>query len=505
MVRARASLLLLCSTLLVALLLAAAPQPARADAAYGSLMTGLRGVLDRTVTAYADRTSAADPRYYENGLWVAPFTSCWTCSVGPAMGAALLVDDRPELLPVVTATVDRAILEHQRANGAYYGPGNSDAIQTGWGVPVLGTIYLTLGDRVDAATRARWAASIVAAADWLLTARETVWYVNGNINLSYTEALWIAWRISGAERFRAAYEASWSFTIDPPKPRWSSFGLRFTTAPTRADGGDGAGYLVESGGYDPEYTMAQAEVAASWYALSHEPRALWLANLLVNQLLPRVGPTYTLDARNGSRHSLLTPFMTSALSVVVGSGSRPDLAAQLQGQLARVAKEYAGAITYTHPSFYRGVGGWLATPLILQAGLPATPAAPVAAPVQAPSRTAATGTRAATPRAASPAAAVDASVTLSSRASVRSGSLRVLVRAPRGASVSARLLCGTATCGIARAILAAGTGSVTVRLRIAARVRRSLRGSATRRAVVAVTVRSRGSARTVRRSVRLTV
>jgi hypothetical protein len=496
-------------------------QPARADAsadqlAYGAQMRDLWGVLDRTVTAYADRTSDADPRYYADGAWVSPITNCWTCTMGPAMGAAVLVDERPELLPVVVATVDRAIREHQRANGAFYGPGNSDAIQTAWAVPILGTIYLTIGDRVDAATRDRWAASIVAGADWLLSAGETVWYVNGNINLSYTEALWIAWKISGDQRFRAAYEASWSFTIDPPKPRWAAYGLRITSAPTRADGSDGAGYLVESGGFDPEYTMAQVEVASSWYALSREPRALRLMNLLINQLLPRVDAKYTLDARDGSRHSLLTPFMTSALSAVVASGSRPDLVSRLPAQLARVSKEYAGAITYTHPSFYRGVGGWLATPLIISAGLPKVPVVPSPAPVAPPVPAPTTPVRQHGPVAPAPrkpavrqspastpvVKAVGPSVRVASRARIRSGSLRLVVRAPRGTSVSVRLRCGRSTCGRAR-MARQSSGRSTVRIRISRSWRRVIRRARTRRASLVVTVRSASGSHVVRRRVTL--
>jgi hypothetical protein len=508
------------AALLAALLLVlVVPTGAQAatDATFAGQMSSLRAVLDRTVSAYADRTDASDPRYYADGLFVAPFTGCHTCALGPAIGAAVLSDTRPELLPIVRASVDRAIAEHQRANGAYFGPGNSDAIQTAWTIPSLGTIYLTVADRLDAGTRTRWASSIVAAADWLLTARETVWYVNGNINLAYTRGLWLAWRISGEERFRAAYEASWSFTIDPPKPRWAAFGLRYTKAPTRADGADGAAYLVENGGFDPSYTMAQLDIAASWYAFSRDPRALRLMNLLVNQLLPLVGPTFTLDARNGSRQNYLTPFMTSALSVLVGSGARPDLAALLPGQLARVAKEYAGAITYTHPNFYGGVGGWLSTPLIFAQGLPAVPAVPAApkpavpavpaAPKPAPASTSPRpASRPAAPtRPSSGSAAVvrSAAVSLAPRVRIRGGALTVAVSVPRGVSVSATLRCGTRTCGRARAVRGTGGRPVRVRVRVSRTWQRAIRRSRGRRAVAVVTVRSGSASRTIRRSVRL--
>ena len=462
--------------------MAATAAPARADVgmshtSYDSLMTGLRGVLSRTVIAYSDRTSPSDPRYYEDGLWVSPITNCWTCSMGPSIGAAVLSGEQPSLLPLVVASTDRAIQEHQRANGAFYGPGNSDAIQSAWFVPILGTIYLTVGDRVDPATRARWQTSIVAAADWLINAKETVWYVNGNINLSYTEALWVAWRVSGASRFKEAYEASWEFTIDPPKPRWASFGLRLQTVPSASDGSDGAGYLSESGGFDPEYTMVQLDVLASWYALSREPRALWLMNVLINGLLPRVGSTYTLDATGGSRHSLLTPFMTSALSVLVSTGSRPDLALRLPGQLARVTSEYAGAITYTHQSFYRGVGAWLSSPLLDVENASPTPTSPLAPVLQQTPRSSPASNATASVTPASPKQAQIGSVrpgsarspgvpsaTVAASATSRSGSLPVIVVAAVASQIRVSVRCGRSTCGSTR-LVRHGTGrELTIRV-----------------------------------------
>jgi hypothetical protein len=86
-------------------------------------------------------------------------------------------------------------------------------------------------------------------------------------------------------------------------------------------------------------------------------------NLLMNGVLPRVSSASVLDARRGSRHDLRTPFLTPALSVLVRAG-RADLVPRLVAQLSALDSQYAGALGFTHPSFYRGAGTWLATPVL---------------------------------------------------------------------------------------------------------------------------------------------
>src|SRR5205085_5024222 len=80
-----------------------------------------------------------------------------------------------------------------------------------------------------------------------------------------------------------------------------------TAAPARSDGSDGAAYLTESGasgpGYDPEYTMLQADVATRLFWANGDPRALRLMNLFMNQIRPRIDTTaWTIDTSGGSRH-----------------------------------------------------------------------------------------------------------------------------------------------------------------------------------------------------------
>jgi hypothetical protein len=90
-------------------------------------------------------------------------------------------------------------------------------------------------------------------------------------------------------------------------------------------------------------------------------------------------------------------------------------------------------------------------------------------------------------------------VLVASRARVRSGVLRIAVRAPRGATVRATVRSGSTTYGTARAT----RGQRTLRVRLARSLLRSVRRAGTRRAVVVVTIRDAGRARSFRRPVTL--
>lgn len=300
---------------------------------------------------------------------------CWPCNLGPAISDAILARRDRTRLPVVIDSFDRALADHQTPGGSFVGDDNAGGIDTAFFVPELGTALITLGPRLDAATRARWAAAIVRGADYLIRSGDTTWYVNGNINLAFTEVLYLAWRVSRQERFARAYEASWSFLTNPPRPRWAGYGLVVERSPAsrgraRAVASRTAGYLTESSGrgpgFDPEYTQLQLDTAASLFVLSHDPRALRLMNLLMNAELPRVSSTFILNATGGSRHSLRTPFLTSALSLLVRYG-RPGLARLLPAQTAQLISSYRTYMVYTNRNFYFGLSRWLA-PLLLDAG-----------------------------------------------------------------------------------------------------------------------------------------
>jgi hypothetical protein len=179
--------------------------------------------------------------------------------------------------------------------------------------------------------------------------------------------MWLAWAATGNRRFRRAYQRAWSFTISPPGPRWSKFGLKLTHPPSTRDGSDGAGYLAESGGgdpgFDPSYTMAQLDTATQLYVLTRDPRYVRLMNLLFNQERPRIR-AFTLNATAGTRKDDDVPFLSSAPAVLVLTGQRPGLRSFWLGQLGRLRREYRGAMVYTAPNYYKGLSGWLMTPIL---------------------------------------------------------------------------------------------------------------------------------------------
>src|SRR4029079_8667659 len=98
------------------------------------------------------------------------------------------------------------------------------------------------------------------------------------------------------------------FTLHPPQDRWPGFGLQLLdTGPTTGGERGAAGCLAESGGgppgFDPEYAGIQLDVVSRLYVLSGDPRALRLANLLTNALLPSVGATLLVRRGRGSQHT----------------------------------------------------------------------------------------------------------------------------------------------------------------------------------------------------------
>ena len=139
----------------------------------------------------------------------------------------------------------------------------------------FGTTYHLLASDLDPATRTSWQASLTAAANYLINSGDTTWYANGNINLGYTEFLYLVWQATGNTTYEQAYNASWNFTMNPPKNRFPGSGLVITQQPTQADGSDGMAYLTEAGvggnGFDPDYTQTQLDTACRLYLLSERP------------------------------------------------------------------------------------------------------------------------------------------------------------------------------------------------------------------------------------------
>jgi hypothetical protein len=189
---------------------------------------------------------------------------------------------------------------------------------------------------------------------------------------------WLAWAITGKQRFRDAYELSWQYTIHPPQSRWPGYGLQLTRTPSGAKGDVGAGYLAENGGsgpgFDPEYTAVQLDVASRAFLLSGDPRFLWLSNVLWNQISPRVNRhSWTFDARGGTRRSHLDMLTTPAIAVLATAGHRADLMQSLdaQTQIAMYTTYLGNARqNWGNESLYRGYGGELGTALLALASPP---------------------------------------------------------------------------------------------------------------------------------------
>jgi hypothetical protein len=346
--------------------LAAGGEPSRASAAIDpaySRSVDTVAALDRQVLANFMGLAPNDPRWYRNGVWYEPGSDCFWCLDAAATAAAVLSRETapadPQLLSVAEQTLNREIDAYQQPDGSW----SETGIVTGFVSVELGTSYLELQDLLDPATKAKWAAAIRHAADFIVSSKNLIWYTNGNVNLRNAATMWLAWKITGDPQYQADYENEWSFTVSPPQARWPGFGLQLTRVPTKADGSDGAGYLAESGGgapgFDPEYTMTQLDGATGMWVLSRDPRWLRLMNLLFNQLRPRLDSSFTLDATGGTRFSGKIPFYSAGLAVLYNSGGRPDLAALVPGDLARVEAEFTNTGNYTSQNFYRGLSGWL--------------------------------------------------------------------------------------------------------------------------------------------------
>lgn len=307
-------------------------------------------LLSRMVSAYAGRLGP-----YRRGIWRTPSTICWACNQGgPATSAATLYmltgRSRPNLLAEAEGTIDTAIRTRQLADGAFVQPrGGTESpdVATMFFGEEEGNTYLELAPVLGPARRARWQASLAAAAWFLIHNGNLNWYTSGNINLGNAELFYLAWRATGNPAFDLAFEQAWGFALGPPQARWPGRGLIIVKAPKRADGSDGAGYLTETGaggtGYDTEYTELQLDVASRLYLLSGDPRVLRLANLLVNTLLRRISSRFTLNTSGGTRHTKpnrVVPVITSSFAVLALDGGRSDLLRDVIPQLHEVEAAY---------------------------------------------------------------------------------------------------------------------------------------------------------------------
>ena len=360
----------------------------------GSARADTRSAVESNVVGFLEtqlREYAGPEGPFVNGVWVSPENACWACNEGgPATGAAtvyaLTGRTRPELLSESAQTIDTAIATRQNADGSFTGPPSntqSPGITTMFFGNEFGMVYHLLASSLSVAQRERWQRSLASAANFLITDGDTNWYANGNINLGYTEFLYLVWQATGERRFEQAYEESWAFTLHPPQNRFPGGGMVTLTAPAREDGADGAGYLAETGeggtGYDPEYSSLQLDVASRLYLLSHDPRALRLANMLVNLLLPRINKsTWMLDTSGGSRHpeqGRQVGFMASAFAVLGLSGVRSELTQYVLPQVEKEETWFPQPFQADSGVFRRAFGSNVSTialaaaaPTVLQVG-----------------------------------------------------------------------------------------------------------------------------------------
>lgn len=326
------------------------PSAIDARAATGAAQQSL-DFLTSEVQAYAGPLGP-----YQDGIWRSPNTVCWACNNGgPATAAAtaymLTGRSQPQLLADAEGTFDTAIATRQLPNGSFQPPaGDSQpaGIATIFFAVELGNTYFELSPVLGAQRKMRWRSALAAAAYYLIGNGNVTWYTNGNINLDLIELLYLAWRATGDPIIHMAYEQAWSFTLRPPQSSWPGCGLVTLRAPREADGADGAGYLTETGaggtGFDPEYSSLQLDTATRLYLLSGDPRALRLANMLVNALLPLVDSSWQLDTSDGTRHTQAdryVPLITSAFAVLGLHGDRPDLARFIVPQLTAIEYAYA--------------------------------------------------------------------------------------------------------------------------------------------------------------------
>jgi hypothetical protein len=318
----------------------------------------------------ADYAGAIDGPF-QNGVWTTAVAGCWACANGgPATAAATLYvltgHSNQTLLDEAEQTINTAIVTMQTPDGGFTPPAGDqpENIATMFFGVEFGTTYHLLAPYLSAPTRLSWQASLAAAANYLIDSGNTTWYSNGNINLGYTEFLYLAWQATGESQFETAYNASWSFTMDPPQDKFPGSGWTVVTPPTSADGTGGAGYFTEDGaggnGYDPEYSMLQLDVASRLYLLSGDSRALYVANMLLGMETPLVNTTtWTINTSNGTRHTepdRQVGFQTSAYATLGLEGNRGALKTDILPEFQMDATEYLWPNQADSSSFRRAFG-----------------------------------------------------------------------------------------------------------------------------------------------------
>ena len=341
--------------------------------AAGTSAAAVASATEASVLPFLNQQLSSYTSDYRRGTWGDnQDPGCWACdNGGPATAAATAYvlggRSNQALLTDAEQTINTAIASRQSASGGFVGPpgnGQSQDITTMFFGVEFGAVYYLLNSDIPPAMKSSWQRSLAAAAEYLIDSGATTWYCNGNINLGYTEFLWMVWHATGDTKFLTAYNASWDFTTNPPQSRFPRSGWVTVKAPTKADGSDGAGYFTESGpdgsGYDTEYSMLQLDVASRLYLLSGDARALRVANMLINMEMRRVNiRTWMLDTSDGTRHTeadRYVGFQTSAFAVLGLHAGRSDLLQYVMPQLEMEESWYPQTGQANAPGFRRAFG-----------------------------------------------------------------------------------------------------------------------------------------------------
>jgi hypothetical protein len=300
---------------------------------------GTVAMYERTLSEMVRR------RQFVAGVWH-PSEPCWRCGTEIGTVAAMLARETGSTtyLSEAIATFDTTLARHREPNGSFGPPATGDHFSTEAEVVTMGTAYLELRALLPSRLRAAWKRDISAAAAQVEPNLD--FYVNGNVNLQETLAMYVAWLVTKSPRFLADYDQSWAFTL-APGPGWPGYGIHYTRVPTKRSGVNGAGYLAEGDGvglpgYDAHYTLLQQDYVAELYALSRQNRVLRLLNLLFNQVRPGIDPhNMSISYGPGSRHpSGAVALFGSPSLPVLAFADRPDLLWLVPRQLKRLTLDF---------------------------------------------------------------------------------------------------------------------------------------------------------------------
>ena len=310
---------------------------------------------------------------FQDGVWTDPDDTCWACdNGGPVTAAATLYvltgASNGTLLAEAEETINTAIADDQNADGSFNPPNTSANVENSiWFGDELGTTLRLLEPYLDANTLAQWQTALSADANYLMVSGNTASYINGNINLAETELLWLTWQATGNPTYETDYNNSWTFIMNPSQTKFPGAGWVTVQAPTQADGSDGQGYFAETGaggtGWDPYYATLQLDVAARLYLLSGDPRALRVANMIMNLESPLVDTSnWMINTSNGTRHTgtNTSELITSAYAVLGFEGGRNDLVADILPQIEQEEQWYTEPGQADDAGFRRAFGNSVA-------------------------------------------------------------------------------------------------------------------------------------------------